>query len=81
MYSMPKTKPHLPSIIGTSITQNGADVKVTFNAGTGGTVYLGIKFDSTSVKGFSVPSPTTVHYTFETVGEVNTTQGLDLKKK
>ena len=69
------------AINGTSVTQNGADVTVTFNSGSGGTVYLGIKFDSTSVKGFSVPSPTTVHYTFEIVGEVKSTEGLDLKKK
>jgi hypothetical protein len=53
------------AISDTSITQSGADVK----------------FDSTSVKAFNTPSPTTVHYNFETAGQANSTQGLDLKKK
>jgi hypothetical protein len=70
------------AINGTSITQNGADVTVTFNSGGGGTVYLGIKYDSTSVKGFAPPSGTgTAHYTFEIFGQVGSQQGLDLKKK
>jgi hypothetical protein len=53
----------------------------TFDAGSGGTVYLGIKFDASSVKGFPAPSPSTVHYTFETAGQASSTQGLDLEQK
>jgi hypothetical protein len=70
------------AIAGASITQSGADVTVTFNAASSGTVFIGIKYDSTSVKGFSAPSPPTVHYTFATVGlEATTTSGLDLIRK
>jgi hypothetical protein len=74
------------AIGGTSITQSGADVTVTFTSASAGTVFLGIKFDSNSVKGFATPSPTTVHYDFTTLDALNNTllgslQGLDLKQK
>ncbi len=70
------------SSLGATITQSGPDVTVTFNAGSGGKVYLGIKFDSTSVKGFTPPSGNgTAHYSFETVGLAGSTQGLDLSQK
>ena len=74
------------AIGSTSITQSGADVTVTFTSASAGTVYLGIKFESTSVKGFAVPSPTTVHYDFTTLDSLNnpllgSLQGLDLKQK
>ncbi len=74
------------AIGGTSITQSLADVTVTFTSASAGTVFLGIKFDSTSVKGFATPSPTTVHYDFTTLDSLNnpllgSLQGLDLKQK
>jgi hypothetical protein len=55
---------------------------VTFNAGTGGTFFIGIKYDAGSVVGFTAPSPTTtVHYDFSTTGVPSSTSGLDLIKK
>jgi uncharacterized repeat protein (TIGR01451 family) len=62
-------------------TSNGVTT-VSFNASSAGTYIIGIKYDSTSVKGFNAPSPnTTVHYTFTLMGSPSSTQGLDLKKK
>jgi hypothetical protein len=77
---MPSTQT-APRSRATNITQSNGDVTVTFNAASAGTVYLGIKYDSTSVKGFTPPSGNgTAHYTFQTTGQANTTQGLDLNK-
>ncbi|HEU5211596.1 MAG TPA: hypothetical protein VFU10_02390 [Gaiellaceae bacterium] len=78
--------PDCTAASGVHITQNGADVTVTFSAGSAGTYFIGIKFDSTSVKGFATPSPTTVHYVFSTLDSSNTTlsgstSGLDLVAK
>ncbi len=70
------------SSLGATITQSGADVTVTFNAGSGGKVFLGIKFDAGSVKGFTPPSGSgTAHYSFDAVGLAAPTQGLDLSLK
>jgi hypothetical protein len=68
--------------LGASISQSGADVTVTFNVVSGGQVYLGIKFSSSSVKNFAPPTGDgTAHYTFETVGLASSTEGLDLSEK
>jgi hypothetical protein len=65
-----------------SVTQSGNTTTVTFNAGTGGTFFIGIKYDSGSVSGFAAPSPgTTVHYDFSTTNVANSTSGIDLVKK
>ena len=67
--------------ITTTVTQSNGTVTVNFNAASAGTVYIGIKYDSGSVKGATAPIPTTVHYDFSTTGVPGSTQGLDLKKK
>jgi len=54
---------------------------VTFNASSAGTYIIGIKYDATSVVGFSAPSPSTVSYTFTLTGFPSSTEGLDLAKK
>jgi hypothetical protein len=62
-------------------TANGVTT-ITFNASSAGTYIIGIKYDATSVVGFSAPSPgTTVHYTFTLTGFPSSTEGLDLTKK
>jgi hypothetical protein len=58
-------------VTGSTVTQNSTTGTVTasFSAGAGqaGTYFLGIKYSSKSVAGFSVPSPLpTYHYTFQT---------------
>ena len=64
-----------------TITQSSATgaVGVTFT-GTG-TFYIGIKYDTSTVKGKPAPNPTTVHFDFATTGIAGSTQGLDLVKK
>ena len=52
---------------------------ITFT-GTG-QFYIGIKYDASSVKGATAPSPTTVHYTFAMTGVAGSEQSLDLVKK
>jgi uncharacterized repeat protein (TIGR01451 family) len=66
---------------GNRITQSGADTTITFNASTAGTYIIGVKYDAGSVKGFTAPSPTTVHYDFEIGSVPGSKQGLDLVKK
>ena len=64
-----------------TVTQaaNG-DVSITFT-GTG-TFYIGIKFDSGSVKGENAPGGSgTIHYDFEILGVASSKTGLDLIKK
>jgi hypothetical protein len=68
--------------LGATITQVDpvtGKVTVTFNAASAGTVFLGIKFSTGDVVGFPTPSPTTVHYAFDTGGQGPA--GLDLKQK
>ena len=67
-------------VTGATITQDGADTTITFNAGSDGTYIIGVKYDSGSVKGFAQPSPTTVHYLFD-MGTFDSMSGLDLVKK
>jgi hypothetical protein len=74
------------AVSGESLTQSGSDITITFNAASAGTYFIGIKFDATSVKGFAVPSPTTVHYEFSMLDSsfatlTGSVQGLDLAKK
>jgi uncharacterized repeat protein (TIGR01451 family) len=65
-----------------TITQSGAATTVTFTAGAAGTYYIGIKYDSGSVKNFTAPSPNTqVDYSFSTTNVANSTNGISLKKK
>jgi hypothetical protein len=64
-----------------TISQNTTTGAVTVTFSGTGTFYIGLKYDSGSVKGELQPSPTTVHYTFGTSGVAGSTQGLDLKKK
>jgi hypothetical protein len=68
--------------IRSRITQaSNGDVTVSFSAAAAGTVYIGIKYNASSVKGSPTPNPTTVHYDFATVGVPSSTEGLDLVKK
>jgi len=72
-------------VAGNSITQgtglNADKTTITFN-GTMGTHYIiGVKYDSGSVKGFSAPNPTTVNYTFETLGIPGSIEGIALQQK
>jgi hypothetical protein len=72
------------AVKGTKITQNATTsaVTVTFNASAAGTYVIGIKYNSTSVKGVTAPSPNTqVDYQFSTSGVAGSTQGISLKKK
>jgi len=64
-----------------TFTQSGDITTVTFTASSAGTYIIGIKYDATSVKGATAPSPTTVHYTFTTIGVPGSTSGLALQKK
>jgi hypothetical protein len=65
-----------------TITQNATTgtVTVTFNAATAGTYIISLKYDAGSVKGAAAPSPTTVHYNFNTTGVPGSMNGLDLIK-
>jgi hypothetical protein len=63
-----------------SITQN-ADGSVTVTFSGTGTFYIGIKYDTGSVKNQTAPNPSTVHYEFSTTGVAGSTNGLDLKLK
>jgi hypothetical protein len=67
--------------INASISTSGGVTTITFNAASAGTYIIGIKYDATSVVGFSAPTPPTVHYTFTLTGFSSSTEGLDLTKK
>jgi uncharacterized repeat protein (TIGR01451 family) len=65
-----------------TVTQSGATTTVTFNAGSGGTFIIGIKYDTGSIVGFTAPAPTTtVHYDFSMTGVPGSTNGIDVIKK
>jgi hypothetical protein len=64
-----------------TIDTSGGVTTVTFTASSSGTYFIGIKYNSKSVEGFTAPSPTTVHYEFSTAGVFSSTSGLDLVKK
>jgi hypothetical protein len=74
------------AVSGASLTQSGASVSVVFNAVSSGFFYIGVKFDSTSVKGFAAPAPSTVHYDFSALDASNSIitgslQGINLMLK
>src|SRR5579884_686467 len=71
------------TVSGTKITQSSATgtVTVKFNAGTGGTFYIGIKFSTSHVVGEPAPSPSPVDYTFITTGVTGSTSDIYLVKK
>jgi hypothetical protein len=71
------------AVSGVSITQSSSTgaVTITFNAGAGGTFFIGVKYDAGSVKNKPAPNPTTVHYDFATAEIAGSTEGLDLVKK
>ena len=56
-------------------------VTVTFTAPSAGTYLISVKFNAQSVDGKTVPSPSTVGYSFSTSGVAGSTQGLNLVKK
>jgi hypothetical protein len=70
-----------PSFTQSSTNGTTGTVTVQWNAPSAGTYIISIKFDATSVKNQTGPSPTTVHYNFSTVGVPGSTSGLDLIKK
>ena len=53
---------------------------VTFTAASAGTYVIGIKYNAWTVKSFTAPSPTTVHYTFQLGALATSLKGLDLVK-
>jgi hypothetical protein len=66
------------------VSSSNGTVTVSWPAGTGGTFFLGIKYDTTSLKGATKPGPgnlTYVDYQFVTSGVPGSTQGLRLSKK
>ena len=68
--------------VSDTITQNtttGA-VSVSFNAPVAGTYIISLKYNSKSIAGAPAPSPTTIHYAFDTTGVPGSTSGLDLIK-
>ena len=67
--------------VGPTITQAGNTTTVTFTAPTTGTYFISIKYDPHTVVGAPAPSPTTVHYNFNTTGVPGSTSGLDLLKQ
>jgi hypothetical protein len=67
--------------VNSTISTSGGVTTISFNASSAGTYIIGVKYDSKSVEGFPVPTPTTVHYTFATAGVPGSPQGLDLVKK
>jgi hypothetical protein len=55
---------------------------VSWPAGAGGTFYIGIKYDTSSLVGANAPSPgTNVDYSFSTTGVLGSSDGLRLSKK
>jgi len=64
-----------------SFNSSNGDVTVTWNAGTGGTFYISVKYDTTSLVGATKPSSPPVQYQFQTNGVPGSTSGLTLSKK
>jgi len=57
-------------------------VTVTFTATAGATFYIGIKYDTGTLKNLTAPNPnTTVQYQFATSGLGGSTNGLSLVKQ
>src|SRR5262249_16396795 len=76
------------NVVSRNITQTfsaapppSSTTSATFTGVAGQTFYIGIKYDSTSVKGFTAPSPNTqVDYSFSTTGVPASTSGISLIK-
>ena len=66
---------------GATISQSNGDVTVTWNAGTGGTFYISVTYNTTSLVGATKPSSPPVQYQFQTTGVPGSTSGLTLSKK
>jgi hypothetical protein len=66
-------------ISGATITQaaNG-DVTVTLPSGSSGTIFIGIKYNSKSVEGFTAPGVSPVTYSFSTNNVAGSTSTIDL---
>jgi hypothetical protein len=71
------------TITQTSLSTAPNTTTITFNASSGaGTYFIGIKYDSGSVKGLAAPTYDPVSYSFTTTeAGASSTQGLLLKKK
>jgi len=71
------------TITQSSLSTAPSTTTITFNASSGaGTYFIGIKYDSGSVKGVTAPTYDPVSYTFTTTeAGASSTQGLLLKKK
>jgi hypothetical protein len=69
------------SKVNSTITQNSSTGTVTITFTGTGQFYIGIKYDTSSVKGATAPTPSTVHYTFAMTGVAGSEQSLDLVKK
>ena len=68
--------------INANISTSNGVTTITLNASSAGTYIIGVKYDATSVVGFSAPNPgTTVRYIFTLTGFSSSTEGLDLVKK
>jgi hypothetical protein len=76
-------KTNCSTVSGTKVTQSTGTgtVTVKFNAGTGGTFFIGIKLSPSNVVGENAPAPATVHYAFTTTGVTGSTNNVDLSKK
>lgn len=66
---------------GATIGQSNEDVTVTWNAAAGGTFYMSVKYDTTSLVGATRPASPPVQYQFQTTGVLGSTNGLTLSKK
>jgi hypothetical protein len=74
------------AIKGATFTQSSTNgttgtITATFSAPSAGTYYIKLKFDASSVVGQPPPSPSTVGYSFDTIGVPGSTAGLSLIKK
>jgi hypothetical protein len=69
--------------LGATISQSNGAVTVTWSAGTGGTFYISVKYDTTSLVGANKPTGqnTYVDFQFQTNGVPGSTEGLRLSKK
>jgi uncharacterized protein len=68
-------------VSASTITQANGDATVSWPAGAGGTFYIGIKYDTSSLVGANAPSPTNVDYSFSTTGVLGSSDGLRLSRK
>jgi CSLREA domain-containing protein len=72
--------PNCVKVRNAVISTSAGVTTVTFSAASAGTYIIGIKYNAWSVKSFTAPSPTTVHYTFQLDALATSLKGLDLVK-